>query len=88
MRIFPDRWASITCPFFNSTRNIVLGSDSLTTPSTSIASSTGIITKSDSKTNTKTTTSFGKKSSDKKSSKKDRWSDTNYGEDGKFYTDD
>ena len=35
----PDRYARITCLFSSSTRNIVLGSASFTTPSISIASS-------------------------------------------------
>ena len=38
-RIFPDSVARMRCPFCNSILNVVLGSASFTTPSTSIASS-------------------------------------------------
>lgn len=37
--IFPEICASMMCPLRSSTRNIVFGSDSLISPSTSIASS-------------------------------------------------
>src|SRR5439155_14954893 len=43
MRIFPLTCASTLCPFSSSTRNIALGSGSTTVPSTSIASSLGVI---------------------------------------------
>src|SRR5512135_67636 len=39
LRIFPDTWARTWCLFSSSTRNIAFGSDSSTTPVTSIVSS-------------------------------------------------
>ncbi len=41
IRIFPEIWARIRCPFSNSTRKVALGSVSRTVPSTSIGSSLG-----------------------------------------------
>jgi hypothetical protein len=38
MRIFPETWANILWPFFNSTRNMAFGRGSTTFPSTSMAS--------------------------------------------------
>src|SRR6266849_4928355 len=43
IRILPDTWASTLWPFSSSTRNIALGSGSTTVPSTSIASSFGML---------------------------------------------
>ncbi len=37
-RSLPEIWASTVCPFTSSTRNIALGSASITFPSTSMAS--------------------------------------------------
>src|SRR3569832_134510 len=42
MRIFPEMCAMILWPLSSATRNIALGSDSCTTPLTSIASPFGI----------------------------------------------
>ena len=38
IRIFPEAWASTSWPVGNSTRNVTLGSASVTVPSSSIAS--------------------------------------------------
>src|SRR5918998_2612966 len=41
MRIFPEMWASTSWPLSSSTRNMALGSGSVTLPSSTIASSLG-----------------------------------------------
>jgi hypothetical protein len=45
IRIFPEMWAKTRCPLSSFTLNMAFGKVSTTVPSTSIASSLGIVPK-------------------------------------------